>query len=344
MSASTKASCFIGIHKAPPNLSRTEFKAKVNALGDAIAKLPVAQQNLLKLDIPQADLSEHPDRPAHEGPGAPGARAHPRDVRRVRGDLIFSVYFSALVDVNICAAEFRASRWDAERPALQKLLVDSDTFGFRKGATAFVAGVVTKVDAGAPTTVLGVLQCPPHLSPERFAQKIGELMDRIIAQPVRHCSLSYSLWTQNDAVELQALGYPMPEPLVIVEHSEVARLVAEGMREFSFHPDTANPAESCCFSADVSTKITNYKASGEGRSPIRGLNLFDMLYNFVLSVGRVIFARNLVVHLLLGAAEYLDHVGVDSRWAPWELILIVCYLSEGIGVLSLVVRRKFAPG
>ncbi|KAJ7472213.1 hypothetical protein FB451DRAFT_1399494 [Mycena latifolia] len=220
MSASTKASCFIGIHKAPSTLSWTEFEAKVNALGDAIAKLPVAQQNLLKLVI-------------------------------ISQNTLMDQHMKALglpvpAPTVVMSAEYESLEHLAgmlKDPALQKLLANADTFGFRKGATAFAADVVTKVDADAPTT-----PC---------------------TNPVRHCFLSYSLWTQNDAVDkqLQALGYPMPEPLVvvradaeIVEHSEVARLVAEGMREFGFHQDTANPAESCCFSADVSTKINNYKA------------------------------------------------------------------------------------
>jgi hypothetical protein len=51
MSSVTKRTCFIGIHRAPPNLSREEFERKAGVLGDAIAALPVAQKNLLKLDI-----------------------------------------------------------------------------------------------------------------------------------------------------------------------------------------------------------------------------------------------------------------------------------------------------
>jgi hypothetical protein len=50
-STTTERSCFIGIHKAPPNLSREEFEAKAGAIVDAIVALPVVQKNLLKLEI-----------------------------------------------------------------------------------------------------------------------------------------------------------------------------------------------------------------------------------------------------------------------------------------------------
>ncbi|KAJ7689960.1 hypothetical protein B0H17DRAFT_1201986 [Mycena rosella] len=251
--SSTKASCFIGIHKAPPNLTGAEFEAKVGALGDAIAALPVAQKSLLKLDI----ISQNMQMNQH----------------------MSSVGLPVPAPTVVMSAEYESLDRLAEMlkdPALQKLLAEADNFGFRKGATAFAADIITKVDTPgvtAGTNVVCVYHRPPHLSAERFAKQMKELMDKIIALPIGDRFSSYSLWLQNDAVDkqLQALGYPKPEPLVVVradsanlnhmmeifEHSEVGRLLTDGLRDLGFHRDNANPATSCCFSADVSTKIDN---------------------------------------------------------------------------------------
>ncbi|KAJ6498235.1 hypothetical protein DFH09DRAFT_1446916 [Mycena vulgaris] len=236
----TKAACFIGIHKAPAHLSRTEFEAKVDALGDAIAALPVAQKNLLKLDI-MSQNTQMDKWMQTVGLPVPAPTVMLKD------------------------------------PALQKLFAESDNFGFRQGANAFAADIITKIDAPskpAGINVICVYSCPPHLSAEQFGQKMEALMDKITALPIAHRFSGYSLWLQNPAVEthLQELGYPKPEPLVVVraeaenldhmieifEHSEVARLLTEGIQHFGFHAESDNPAESCCFSADVATKINNY--------------------------------------------------------------------------------------
>ncbi|KAJ7931763.1 hypothetical protein B0H13DRAFT_1957522 [Mycena leptocephala] len=164
-----------------------------------------------------------------------------------------------------------------EDPALQKLLAEFDDFGFRTGATAFAADVITKIDAPgatADTYLIAIYNRPPHLSAEELAQKMEGWMERISALPVRDRLSSYSLWLQNDAVDnqLQALGYPAPEPLVVIradtenlnrmieifEHSEVVQLLTEGIRDLGYHRESDNPTYSCCFSADVATMINNY--------------------------------------------------------------------------------------
>ncbi|KAJ7743043.1 hypothetical protein DFH07DRAFT_777534 [Mycena maculata] len=216
--SSTKASCFIGIHKAPPNLSRTEFEAKVDTLGDAIAALPVAQRNLLKLDI----ISQNTEMDKHmHAVGLPVPSP----------------------TVVISSGVYLPPVQMLKDPALQKLLAESDDFGFRKGATAFAADIITKIDAPGVTpgtSVICVYNRPPHLSTEQFGQQMEDLMDKITVQPIRDRFSNYSLWLQNDAVDkhLQALGYPAPEPLLVVraeaeifEHSEVGRLLLDAIRE-----------------------------------------------------------------------------------------------------------------
>ncbi|KAJ7703722.1 hypothetical protein B0H17DRAFT_1127326 [Mycena rosella] len=256
--SSTKASCFIGIHKAPPNLTRAEFEAKMSQntqMNQHISSvgLPVPAPTVvmsaeyevrcLVFYNPLAEINYV----IESGPSRRGAV-----VRLPTAQYFFSHFSQMLKD-----------------PALQKLLAEADNFGFRKGATAFAADIITKVETPgvtAGTNVVAVFHRPPHLSAERFAKQMEELMDKVIALPIRDRFSSYSLWLQNDAVDkqLQALGYPAPEPLVVVrvgsaifEHSEVGRLGTEGMRDFGFHKDSADPATSCCFSADVSTKIDN---------------------------------------------------------------------------------------
>ncbi|KAJ7438766.1 hypothetical protein FB451DRAFT_1570159 [Mycena latifolia] len=250
----TKAACFIGIHKAPPNLSRTEFEAKVNALGDAIAALPIAQENLFKLDIIFQNT--------------------------LMDDGMKSVGLPTPAPTVVMSAEYKSLDHLAEMmqdPSMKELLAKADDFGFRKAANAFAADVITKVhtpEVTPGTNVICVYHCPPHLSADEFAKKMEGVMDDIIALPIRDCFSSYTLWVQNATVEkhLQELGYPAPEDLVVVRaeaenldrmieifnHPEVGRVLTDNIRDFGFHSDSDNPAESCCFSADVATKINNY--------------------------------------------------------------------------------------
>ncbi|KAJ7782269.1 hypothetical protein DFH07DRAFT_1010145 [Mycena maculata] len=267
--ASTKAACFIGIHKAPPNLSRTEFEAKVGALGDAIAALPVAQKNLLKLDL----IFENTLMDKHmKSVGLPLAPP----------TVVMSAEYETLDHLaEVPASNFLTNMHEMLKdPALQNLLKEADDFGFRQSATAFAADIITKVVSAqaagenADTNVICIYHRPPHLSEEQFAQKMEGIMDKITALPIQDRLSSYTLWLQNNAVEkhLQELGYPGPEPLLVVrasaenldhmmeifEHSEVAGVLIEGLRDLGFHTDHDNPVYSCVFSADVATKINNY--------------------------------------------------------------------------------------
>ncbi|KAF7350047.1 hypothetical protein MVEN_01306400 [Mycena venus] len=254
MSSTTKRSCFIGIHKAPPNLSREEFEAKAGAVADAIVALPVVQKNLLKLEmITQNTLMDKHMNVFGLPEPAP--------------TVVMSFEYESLENLDEMLKD----------PTLQKVFEESDDFGFRKYATAFAADVFTKVEAPGVTagvTVIAIFACPPQFSVDQLGQKFGELMDKIAAQPTPSPLSHYSLWLQNDAVDkhLQALGYPAPKPLIVAraesehldhmkeicEHSEVLRLAKETVQEFGYHRDSDNPAESCCFSADVVTKISNY--------------------------------------------------------------------------------------
>jgi hypothetical protein len=83
-----------------------------------------------------------------------------------------------------------------EDPALQKLLAEFDDFGFRTGATAFAADVITKIDAPGATSdtyLIAIYNRPPRLSAEELAQKMEGWMERISALPVRDRLSSYSL-------------------------------------------------------------------------------------------------------------------------------------------------------
>ncbi|KAJ7662824.1 hypothetical protein DFH06DRAFT_1325171 [Mycena polygramma] len=41
----------IGVHRAPPHLSREEFETKYRALAEAFASLPIVQQHALKYEV-----------------------------------------------------------------------------------------------------------------------------------------------------------------------------------------------------------------------------------------------------------------------------------------------------
>ncbi|KAJ7766088.1 hypothetical protein B0H16DRAFT_1717318 [Mycena metata] len=256
MSSLTKRTRFIGIHKPPLNLSREEFERKASALGDAIAALPIAQNNLLKLDIifQNTLMDEH-----MKGVGLSIAAP----------TVVMSAEYESLDHLQRARV--------LKDPALKKLLTESDDFGFRKHATAFAADVYSAVDAPDITAglhVICVYSCPPQFSADVFGQKMKELMENIASQSIRDKLSHYSLWLQNDAVDkhLQALGYPAPKPLLVVradsehldhmkeifEHSDVSRLLKEGIRDLGFHRDSDNPTEAHCFSADIATKISKY--------------------------------------------------------------------------------------
>ncbi|KAJ7809706.1 hypothetical protein B0H14DRAFT_2607866 [Mycena olivaceomarginata] len=273
-STTTERSCFIGIHKAPPDLSREEFEAKAGAIVDAIVALPVVQKNLLKLEI----ISQNTLMGKHmEVLGLPEPAP----------TVLMSFEYESLDNLDAMLKD----------PALRKVFEESDDFGFRKHATAYAADVYTKVDVSdvtAGATVIGVFTSPPQFSEDQLRQKIKEVMDNITDQSIQNLFSHYSVvdpslflnsslqsdvqndyqWMQNDAVEkhLLALGFPAPKPLVVVrcetqhlnhvkeifEHSEVSRLAKELIRDLGFHRDSDSVTESCCFSGDVATKLNNY--------------------------------------------------------------------------------------
>ncbi|KAJ7633239.1 hypothetical protein FB45DRAFT_914681 [Roridomyces roridus] len=232
---STKASAFISIHKGPINLTRAEFEAKANALGDAIAALPVARDNLLKLDM----IFENTLMDKHlKGVGLPLAPP--------------TVVMSAEYEIQL-----------SKRSSLHLTTLASSKI---RPPSQLTSSPRSNLDT-CPVR-------PPHLSEDDFAKGMEGLMDDVVAQPVRNRFLSYSLWTQNDAVEehIKELGYPAPEPLLVVrastetldhlkeifEHSEVANLLLTRLGEFGFNADSENTVYSSVFSADILTKINNY--------------------------------------------------------------------------------------
>ncbi|KAJ7779440.1 hypothetical protein DFH07DRAFT_765726 [Mycena maculata] len=119
---------FIGTHKAPPNLSRTDFEDK---LGHAIAALAgcsgespqIGHSAAVRSASFRTDIAKHSLGPPGELRWPPGAGAHYADFDRLWKD-----------------------------PALQNLLTAADDgFGLRDGATAFAADIITEIDASGAT-------------------------------------------------------------------------------------------------------------------------------------------------------------------------------------------------
>ncbi|KAF7342416.1 hypothetical protein MVEN_01830600 [Mycena venus] len=257
MSASVQKHSFtvIGIHKAPENLSKQEFDAKVGALCDSLVALPVARKNFLSFDaiFQNSVVDEHMK---EFGWGEPQPCV-------------------------VLVAEFETVQNFTEffqDATVKKLLTDADDFAFRPASIAFSADAVTRIDVprsdyGSTATErklwVGIYRGPgPAFSPHitQFQENVSATMDEYVAQPVSQKNmLSHKVWMPNDSIaaSLQAQGYPNAEPVVVVmieienwdrgievcEDAELKRLTEKANQNFGLH------VGAICFGADVVPKI-----------------------------------------------------------------------------------------
>ncbi|KAJ6529755.1 hypothetical protein B0H19DRAFT_1332879 [Mycena capillaripes] len=132
--SSTKALCFIGIHCVPPNLSRTEFEAKVGAFGAARGPEEppqISQNTLMDKHMKSAELPI---------PSPTVIMSAECESLGHLAQVLVSVFLQYEAEIHLPTQILKD-------PAFQKLLTESDDFGFRTATTALAADIVTKIDA-----------------------------------------------------------------------------------------------------------------------------------------------------------------------------------------------------
>ncbi|KAF7348876.1 hypothetical protein MVEN_01407700 [Mycena venus] len=243
----------VGLCKAPPNLSKEAFESKVGEFINTAVALPASQKsNIIKLEaiFQNRLLDEH-----LKSLGLPGATP--------------GVCWIAELETDSNAVELM------QDPECARLVREAEEFGYCTGTTIFSADIVTKIEPDVPlspdrnlTRGMAALKVPAHLSAEEFREKLEGIVDRFLALPIaEEKALKYSMYIPNEnfSTNFRALGFPAPEPVVVVildtdteqslvemtTDSTVKTLVADAIRDLSIHLD------SWIFSADVVTKIDN---------------------------------------------------------------------------------------
>ncbi|KAJ6499490.1 hypothetical protein DFH09DRAFT_329475 [Mycena vulgaris] len=195
--SSTKP-CFLMIHKAPPELTRIDFEAKMDSFADALAALPIVQKNLLKLDLMSQNTLVDDHRAAFG--------------------------FQVPATTVLLSAEYKTMDGLVEMltdATVQKLFAEADEVSFHHASCAFATDIVTKIDVPGTTQsthVICIFNRPPNLSAEQFTQEMDDWIERLTALPVQERLSSYIMWLQNDSAEahLLDLGYQPPDPLVVL--------------------------------------------------------------------------------------------------------------------------------
>ncbi|KAF8195317.1 hypothetical protein K438DRAFT_2017283 [Mycena galopus ATCC 62051] len=237
----------IGILKAPEGLSKKEFDARVEALADRILSVPVAHQNVHKVEL----MFQNPSMDEHLKKF--GLSASPPMVTII---VETESKDHLLAPIN-----------DGE---IRQLFTPAAELGFHRTAS-FSAEVFSLVDSDSPPTqhthhAAGFFILPPQLSIAEWKQKTAALVDELSALPALHKFWTkFQVWWQNTEFHphSESLGLPPPEPIVILYgESETV----EHMADFSKDPgilkvvldannDFGLNIEAHCGSVDVVTKV-----------------------------------------------------------------------------------------
>ncbi|KAJ7304865.1 hypothetical protein DFH08DRAFT_902920 [Mycena albidolilacea] len=241
--------CVIGIYRAPDHSSREEFEKNMAKLMHDVKLLPVAQNNMLKLNVIYQN-----DKLSFKEWGLPEAPT------------------TVLVTGESETAEHLVEY--IRDPSIAELIAKAEPFLHGK-ACAFSADVVTKIDRLQGTrreTCHGILifKVPSHMEVGDYHRKIESVVDKLVELPVaQEHMVKHTIWFQNDIVapELQETWrFPEAERTVVVmlecdtwvsmnqilTHEEVKRIIGDGKNDFGLH------VESNCFSADVDMLVYKY--------------------------------------------------------------------------------------
>ncbi|KAJ7234594.1 hypothetical protein C8J57DRAFT_1531535 [Mycena rebaudengoi] len=236
MSASPSKELYsiIGIYKAPPHSSRTEFDAHMQKLMEPLAIVPVVTKfrdlNVIYQNDEMTDSLNALGMPQAPATVMVTASSENRD------DMV--EYF--------------------RDPEVVRLIHAAEKFGLQAGACAFTADLIVKIDkptAKARSHAILIFKVPGHLSEEQYHGKIDAMIDDILSLPVSQKHLvKHTKWVQNDDFvdELKGWKYPDAERVVvlmlecdILTHGEIKKVIADAKHDLGLHID------SNCFSADV---------------------------------------------------------------------------------------------
>ncbi|KAJ6554665.1 hypothetical protein B0H19DRAFT_1072026 [Mycena capillaripes] len=256
----------IAILKAPEGLSKREFDTRVEALVELILSVPVAHQNVQKVEL----MFQNPA----------------MDERLKEFDLPASPPMVTIIVETESKDHLLVPINDTE---IRELFAPAVGLGFHR-TSSFSAEAFTLVDSNSPPTqhthrAAGFFKLPPQLSIEQWKQQTAALVDELSALPALH-----KCWTKSQVVHSilmrqayirlkhsfilqwwqnlefhphsESLGLPPPEPTVILYgESETVK----HMTDFSKDPgilklvlnannDFGLNIEAHCGSVDVITK------------------------------------------------------------------------------------------
>ncbi|KAF7377959.1 hypothetical protein MSAN_00219800 [Mycena sanguinolenta] len=258
MSASVQKDSFtlIGIHKAPVNLSKQEFDAKVGEFYDSLAALPAVKKNFLSFDVIfQNSIMDA----KHEAHGIPAPQP--------------CVILMATFETVDNFKEYFQDR------AAQEFFQNADKdIASPSASIAFSADVVTRIgvprsEFGSTATErklwVGIYKGPESAVPShitQFQKNANATFDDYVALPVcRKNILSHSVWTPNASVDgtFQAADNAMAKPAMIeifeVENWDRAIEAAEDVENIDISKKATQSfglyVGSNCFGADVVKKI-----------------------------------------------------------------------------------------
>ncbi|KAJ7443933.1 hypothetical protein B0H11DRAFT_2090265 [Mycena galericulata] len=269
MSASSRKDRFylLGIHQAPPHVSKKEFKTSIEVLVAGWDALLIVKNTGLKSGtIFSNDLLD--------------AHARATGMPEPRPTAILTIESES-------SDHIVAALRDAEAT---KFISAADAFKAERGACLFSAQATTKIDN--PSTkdrILGsvILKVPQDLSTHEYERKLNAISDRFLALPVaQKCVLKFTVWSQDDVSMVdhtQAMGVPAPERTLVaqLEYENVDRMMEVLSGDYS----------ACCVNLSVfqiSQDVGVQKFLAEG---IQDLNLAEGSNSMQLFRSYNLFAR-----------------------------------------------------
>jgi len=203
MSSSARKDSFylLGIHKAPPHLSKKEFETGIEALVADWDALPIVKNTGLKSGMILSNdlLNTH-----LRATGMPEPR--PTAILMIEAET---------------PDHLVAALRDAEAT---ELIAGAEQFKPERGACLFSAQATAKIDKPGPKErVFGIaiLKVPHDLPIEQYERKLDAISDRFVALPIiQKYVLKSTLWRPDEVsmeTHTEAMGVPAPEHTFVAQ-------------------------------------------------------------------------------------------------------------------------------